>query len=181
MKVKSLWNSFELRPSLRFLLATTLLLLPLKAIAASMVEYALLLVAVLLLAASTYQQVPPGWSVVIGHLQADVVAARDANQEGDQVNELINLSKAIGATRALLGMTVACDGCGTARTTLQEILGRLSRLKTEAVGASESCHPNGLVQPNEQCDPTASPTGCPVTTELTFCDDTCRCVPVPIP
>ena len=159
-------------------LCAALLFLPVpKASAASMVEYALLLVAVLLLAASAQDaDLPPGSQVVINQLDLSVVGARAANLVGNRAAELSRLSKAIGAAEALMGMTSACGECGDLRNTLQQIIGHAALLKTSAVGASGTCQPNGIIGPNEQCDPLAKPTGCPVnTTALTYCSDDCLC------
>ena len=78
-----------------------------------------------------------------------------------------------------MGMTSACDTCDDVRDDLQRILGIAAHLKSEAVGHSGTCQPDGVIGPNEQCDPLALPTGCPISIELTFCSDTCQCEPVP--
>jgi len=148
-----------------------------KAAAASMVEYALLLVAVLLLAASARQApLPPATPLLVAQLETAAEGARAANIVGNSVAEISRLSKAIGAAEALMGMTSACSDCGDLRATLQQVIGYAALLKTSAVGASGSCQPNGFVQPTEQCDPLAVPNGCPVNaTAVTYCSDECRC------
>jgi len=159
-------------------LCTALLFLPVpKASAASMVEYALLLVAVLLLAASAQDaDLPPGSQVVINQLDLSVEGARAANLVGNRAAELSRLSKAIGAAEALMGMTSACGECGDLRDDLQQIIGQAALLKTQAVGASGTCNPTGILQPTEQCDPLAIPSGCPVNaTAVTYCSDECTC------
>jgi hypothetical protein len=163
------------------ILSTTLLLLPVKAFA-DLIEYALVLVLIITAATIGRQvNVPPGWTVVINQLQTAVEGARAANLIGDGKLEASRLSKALGAGQALMAMTSPCDQCGDLRNVIQQIIGKVALLKTAVVGASGTCHPNGVLQPNEQCDPLAVPTGCAVSIELTFCSDECTCVPVPVP
>ncbi len=147
-----------------------------KAIAASMVEYALLLVAVLLLAA-TVQTSPPrqeGFVKVLDQLQAASEGAARAHLNGDRHAELAGLAKTTGAVHALLGMTGSCEDCGDLRTDLQQISQIVLGLK-DALRAAASCNPDGVVSTNEQCDPLADPTGCPIRTFPTFCDENCQC------
>ncbi len=119
---------------------------------------------------------PPGSQVVVNQLATSVEGARTANMVGNRVAELSRLSKAIGAAEALMGMTSDCDECGDLRDALQQIIGQAALLKTSAVGASGTCNPNGILQPNEQCDPLAIPSGCLINaTAVTYCSDECRC------
>jgi len=125
---------------------------------------------------------PPASQVVVNQLKTAAEGAQAANMVGNRVAELSRLSKAIGATEALLGMTSDCDECGDLKDVLQQIIGQAALLKTAAVGASGTCQPNGIIGPAEQCDPLAASTGCPVNTiELTYCSDECRCEVVPTP
>ena len=147
-----------------------------KAIAASMVEYALLLVAVLLLAATVQSSPPPneGFVNVLSHLQAASEGAAQAHLNGDRHGELAGLAKTTGAVHALLGMTASCDDCGDVRSDLQQISQIVLGLK-DSLRAAASCNPDGVVSANEQCDPLADPTGCPIRTFPTFCDENCQC------
>jgi hypothetical protein len=161
--------------------SASLVLVPVPRASAGLVEYAIIipLISILLLAVDGRGDLPPGSQVLIVQLEESVDGARAANLVQNRTLELSRLSKAIGAAEALLGMTTACDDCDELRGLLQEVIGDAAALKTAAVGASGTCHPNGVLEPNEQCDPRAIPPGCPVTTELTYCSDECRCVPVP--
>jgi hypothetical protein len=72
-----------------------------------------------------------------------------------------------------MGMTSGCGNCEL-RDTLQQVTGQVAFLKTQVVGASGTCHPNGVIQPNEQCDPLVAPFGgCPVGTAIAYCSDDC--------
>jgi len=170
-------NSF-CRPLIVVAMCAALTILPVqRASAATMVEYALLLVAVLLLAADVSQTGgPDGSAIVVDQLQVAVEGARAANIIGNRPAEVSRLSKAIGAAEALMGMTARCETCGDFRDTLQQAIGLAAFLKTSAVGSSGSCQPNGVIGPNEQCDPLAVPTGCLVGgITVTYCSDECRC------
>jgi len=148
--------------------------------AATLVEYGLLLGLIAVVCIGAVFETPHG-NAVLAQLVGAVEGARDASAEGDTPHELARVSKALGAAHALVGMTSACDSCDTLRSGLQEIIGTLAAFKTDIIGVVRTCHPNGIVQSNEQCDPLAVPTGCPITIELTFCNDECRCQPVPVP
>jgi hypothetical protein len=79
-----------------------------------------------------------------------------------------------------MGMSSACNDCTEFRDVLQQVTGHVALLKSEVVGASGTCHPNGVIQSNEQCDPLVTPFGgCPVGTTVTYCSDECRCQEVP--
>src|SRR5438477_9297221 len=146
---------------------------PPKADAATMAEYGLLLALIAVVCIGALFEAPPG-QVVRNQLQAAVEGARLARSEGDQHKEVGRLSKAIGAAEALMGMTSSCDGCDELRGGLQQIIGQLTLFKSEALGVSGTCNPNGVVQGNEQCDPLAVPTGCPTNTlEVRFCNVEC--------
>ncbi len=160
-------------------LCIAVLVLPVpKASATAVADYSLLLVLILISLGDVLERVdlPPGSQVVVNQLATSVEGARTANLVGNRVAELSRLSKAIGAAEALMGMTSACGECGDLRDDLQQIVGQAALLKTRAVGTSGTCQPNGGIQPNEQCDPLAIPTGCPVnTTAVTYCSDECLC------
>jgi Flp pilus assembly pilin Flp len=161
------------------LLSVSLMLLPVQKASAGLVEYALILV---LISVLVIDQLAPGSRILLDQLETSIERARAANMVDNRTAEASRLSKAIGAAEALLGMTSACSDCSDLRDTLQQIIGQAAALKTAAVGASGSCHPNGLIQPNEECDPLAESTGCPVNMiELTYCSDECRCVPAVAP
>jgi len=167
-----------LRKPLVALLCAALIALPIpRASAVSLAEYPLLLTLILILADEVQSAgVTPGSKVVIDQLVLAVEGARAAAIVGNSTAELSRLSKAAGAAQAILGMTASCSDCTDARATLQQIIGRLALFRTSIVGASGSCNPNGIVQPNEQCDPLAPTTGCPTNTiELTYCSDECIC------
>lgn len=170
-----------LRILLTGFLCIALSILPVPKASAVSVEYPILF-ALILVAALTAADadLPQGSQVVINQLQTAAEGARAANMVGNRAAELSRLSKAIGATEALMGMTSDCDECGDLRDVLQQIIGHAALLKTAVVGVSGACQPNGIIGPNEQCDPLAAPTGCPVNTiELTYCSDECRCETVP--
>ena len=159
-------------------LCSALLVSPVPRASATAVEYtvwlALILVACLPLANEA--GLPAGSDVVINQLTVAAEGARAANIVGNSTAELTRLSKAVGAAQALLGMTSACSDCGELRSVLQQIIGMAAVLKVRIVGASGTCNPNGIVQPNEQCDPLAIPSGCPISpTAATYCSDECRC------
>jgi hypothetical protein len=118
-----------------------------------------------------------GAQMVFDQLQAAVEGARLAESEGIHPKEIGQLGKAIGAAEALMGMTSSCGGaCDDVRSTFQNIIGILARVKSKLLGISRSCQPNGVIQPNEQCDPLAAPTGCPTSaTAFLFCTDECQC------
>jgi len=158
------------------ILITTLVLLPVK-VFAGLTEYALILALIAIIAIAALQlNLPPGAQVVITQLSTAVEGARAANIVGNSTAELTRLSKAIGAAQALVGMTSACSDCGEVRDVLQQIIGQAAVLKTRITGASGTCNPNGILQPNEQCDPLAIPSGCPVNaTAVTYCSDECTC------
>jgi hypothetical protein len=139
-----------------------------KASAARLAEYPLLLVLILLAASDMLEQtdVPQGSEVVVTQLQAAAEGAQAANIDGNRAVEVSPLSKAIGSAEALMGMTTTCANSGDIRTTLQQVIGLAALLKTDAVGASASCQPNGVIGPNEQCDPLAAPTRCPETATI---------------
>src|SRR6266487_637380 len=173
-------TSRPLRLLLTGFLCSSLLVLPVPKTSAGLVEYptglVLALIAVLVIVADMQPDLPPGSQVVVNQLETGLEGARAANMVGNRVAELSRLSKAIGAAEALMGMTSACGECGDLRDDLQQIIGQAALLKTRAVGTSGTCQPNGGIQPNEQCDPLAIPTGCPVnTTAVTYCSDECLC------
>jgi len=172
-----------LRMSLTGFLCIALSILPVPKASAVSVEYPVLLALIIVVVVtSTQSDLPQGSQVVINQLQTAAEGARAANMVGNRVAELSRLSKAIGATEALMGMTSDCEECGDLRDTLQQIIGQAALLKTRAVGASGTCQPNGIIGPNEQCDPLAIQTGCPVNTiEPTYCSDECRCELAPTP
>src|SRR6478672_1624140 len=78
--------------------------------------------------------------------------AQAAHLSEARATELSRLGKTAGTAQALIGMTSACNDCSELRDTLPQITGHVALLKTEVVGVSRTCHPNGVIQPNEQCD-----------------------------
>jgi hypothetical protein len=141
-----------------------------------MSEYAFLLFIVTFFAAEVAGSGTPGTDLVVSQLQTAAAGADAAHLIGNTPSEITRLSKTIGAAEALIGMTSACDSCGDARNTLQQIIGVAAALKTSAVGASGTCQPNGVIGPTEECDPLAAPSGCPVGgVTITYCNDECRC------
>src|SRR5207248_2634890 len=163
----------KLRPALIAFLCAGLVLSPIpRASATAVADYGPLLVLIVILISAPVQQVdlPQGSKIVTNQLETAVQAARAASLVGNSTAEFSRLSKAIGAAQALMGMTSACSDCGEVRDILQQIIGQASVLKTRIAGASGSCNPNGIIQPNEQCDPLAIPSGCPVNaTAATYC------------
>jgi hypothetical protein len=148
---------------------------------ADLIEYALV-VALIALAATVglNANLPTSSGVVIDQLETSIQGAQAAHLSDDPAAELSRLSKTAGAAQALIGMTSACSNCSELQDTLQQITGQVALLKTEVVGVSRTCHPNGVIQPNEQCDPLVTPFGgCPVGTAVTYCSDECRCEEVP--
>lgn len=172
-----------LRMLLMVFLCAALSILPVTKASAVSMEYPVLLALIItVVVTSTQYDLPQGSQVVINQLDTAVEGARAANMVGNRTAELSRLSKAIGATEALMGMTSDCDECGDLRDVLQQIIGHAALLKTAVVGASGSCQPNGIIGPNEQCDPLAASSGCPVNTiEPTYCSDECRCELAPTP
>ena len=172
-----------LRILLTGLLCIALSILPVPKASAVSVEYPIIFALILVVVVTASESdLPPGSQVVIKQLQTSIEGAQAANMIGNRTAELSRLSKAIGATEALMGMTSACDECGDLKDVLQQIIGQAALLKTRTVGASGTCQPNGIVGPNEQCDPLAVVSGCPVNTiEPTYCSDECRCELAPTP
>jgi hypothetical protein len=150
-----------------------LLLAPLKVLA-GLTEYAIILALIAIIAIAALI-LPPGSKEVIDQLHSSIVAAQAANSSGIQRRELSSLSKAIGTAQALMGMTASCDACGEVRTDLQAIIGLATKLRARLLKPSGGCNPDGVIESGEICDPLASPTGCPITSIPTFCDDTCDC------
>jgi Flp pilus assembly pilin Flp len=153
-----------------------LMLAPIKVLA-GLVEYSIIL-ALIAIIVIAIEALPPGSKTVVQQLQTSVTAAQSANDSGNQKQELSNLGKAIGTTQALMGMTGYCgdsDACGDVRNTLQEIIGLTSKLRARLVKSPNGCNPDGVIARNEQCDPLASPTGCPTSPFPSFCDDACLC------
>jgi hypothetical protein len=94
----------------------------------------------------------------------------------DRPQELSRVSQAIGAAEALMGMTPSCDTCDDVKSSLQHVVGILARAKSKLTGHTTSCQPNGIIQPKEQCDPLAVPTGCSTSsTPALFCNAECQC------
>jgi Flp pilus assembly pilin Flp len=153
-----------------------------KAIA-GLIEYALILQLIAIIAISALDaQTPAGFQTVANQLQITVEGARAANIAGDRAAELSRLGKAIGTSDALVGMIASCANCDSLRGTVQQIIGQLTALRVAAGGGSATCHPNAVIQPNEQCDPLAIPTGCPTNATLPlYCSDECTCQVAPIP
>jgi hypothetical protein len=146
--------------------------------AADLTEYALLLVLISLAAITVAPNVDPKpWGVIGGHLQAAATAAQNANVGGDRSTEIGRLGETIGGATAMMALTSSCDSsCDGARENLQATIGIAAFLKSVAVGTvTASCNPDGIVEAGEQCDPTATPSGCPATTVGTFCDSECLC------
>ena len=100
--------------------------------------------------------------------------------EGDRAKEIGSLSQAIGAAEAVMGMTSSCNTCDELRTVLQQVIGRAAILKSQALGVTGACDPDGVIRGGEQCDPLAVPTGCQVLTVSSFCSDERQCEPTPI-
>jgi len=170
------------RPLLIALVCATLAILPVQRVsAASMAEYPLLLFLIALASDFVPQADLTGASrIVSDQLQVAAQGAEAANIIGNRATEVSRLSKAIGAAEALIGMTASCGNCDELRNALQQTVGVAAFLKTSGVGASGSCQPNGVIGPNEQCDPLAHPTGCQLDgTSLTYCSDECRCASPP--
>jgi len=174
-----------LRTLLGGLLCIALVVAPVPRASALSIDYAIVLALILLAVidlTDAQSDLPQGSQVVINQLKTAAEGARAANMVGNRAAELSRLSKAIGATEALMGMTSDCDECGDLRDVLQQIIGHAALLKASVVGASGTCQPNGIIGPTEQCDPLAIQTGCPVNTiEPTYCSDECRCELAPSP
>ncbi len=159
-----------------------LFMLPQEAPAPTAVEYAVMLALIIVVCITDISAVslPPGSRVVSSQLLTAGNDAATANDEGDRPKEIGRLSKVIGAAEALMGMSSSCEGCDELRNNLQQIIGLAAFLKGNALasaGGGGRCDPDGFIQRTEQCDPLAVPTGCPVTTTLTFCSEDCRCQP----
>ena len=122
-----------------------------------------------------------GPQVVLDQLEAAVQGALDAKQAGNRRVEFSRLAKAIGAAESLMRMTSSCDTrCDDLRSDLQTLIGMLAHAKSFLLAVA-TCNPNGVIQGNEQCDPLAVPTGCPIATTVTFCNEECRCQAVSVP
>ena len=154
-------------------LVVLVVLAPVKVLA-GLVEYALILALIAILVIVALKVLPQGAQPVLKEMHDSIVAAQNANSAGNTRQELSNLSKSIGLAEALMGMTASCDACGEVRTDLQAVIGLASKLRARLLSGG-TCNPNGVVSSSEQCDPFADPTGCPVTSIPTFCDDQCIC------
>ena len=152
---------------------------PRKATAQGLTEYALILALIAIIAIAAHEN-PQPWHVIVNQLKTTVEGAQLANSQGNRPGEISGLSKAIGLANSLMVLTSSCDNnCGVLRGYLQQIIGLLAHLSSLLLGVSATCNPNGVIGPNEQCDPLANPTGCESLTFLAFCNDECRCVPIP--
>jgi hypothetical protein len=152
-----------------------------KVLAARMAEYALLL---FLIAISLSVQGPTGpkdngASSVLGQLRAAGEHAAAAHLNGNRTQEIAGLAETMGLTKAMLAITGSCDTCGDLRSDLQQILDVATHLKAVAQGGTGTCKPDGVIGRHEACDPLAQPSGCPITTFETFCDDACECTSPP--
>jgi Flp pilus assembly pilin Flp len=80
---------------------------------ATAVEYAVMLalIIVVCITSVTERSSQNEWGVVGGHLIAAAGDAAEANSMGDRTKEISRLSKAIGAAKALMGITTSCDNC----------------------------------------------------------------------
>jgi hypothetical protein len=74
-------------------------------------------------------------------------------------------------------LTSACDDCGDLRDNIQQVIDLAAGLRARAL--HNTCTPDGIVGSSEQCDPLAQPSGCPVLTLPSFCNDDCECQVVP--
>ena len=122
-------------------------------------------------------------------LQTAAQAAQDANTAGEQHEDASRLAKTIGAAEGMMGLLTFCDdtridtdnvGKGFTdvdelRNVLQPVIGTAALLKARALAGAGTCNTDGVIQSTEQCDPLATPTGCPITTERSFCNDECEC------
>ncbi len=149
------------------------LLAPFKALA-GLTEYALILALIAILVVVAPLQLPLGSEPVLNELQSSFQAAQNANSTANTRRELSSLGKGIGLAEALMGMSASCDGCSELRTDVQAIIGLASKLRARLLTGG-TCNPNGVIGPGESCDPLADPTGCPVSSIPTFCDDQCFC------
>jgi hypothetical protein len=153
---------------------------PRKAAAQGLTEYALILalIAIIAIAANQNPDEPEPWQVIVNQLQTAAEAAQLANLQGNRPKEISGLSKVIGLANSLMVITSSCANCGVLRGYIQQIIGHAAHLSSLLLGVSANCNPNGVIGPNEQCDPLANPTGCQ-SLALAFCNDECRCVPTP--
>jgi hypothetical protein len=158
-----------------------MLTVPRRAAHATAVEYAAFLAITIVIFITSARELGPQATIPADHLKQAAEAARQANLDGNRPQEIAHLSQAIGAAHALMGMTSACGTCSDLRAQLQQAIGQAAALKTEALGAPAACKPDGVIGPTEQCDPLAVPTGCPITTEPSFCNAECQCEPAIIP
>lgn len=156
-----------------------------KALAVSMAEYALLLalIAISLSIAAVVPVDPHGHGLhaAVTHLQANAEAAALAHLEGNRHRESAGLSKTIGAAKNLMKQTSSCRAYDELTTDLQKIVDAAGTLKARAAHPT-TCKPDGVIGEHEQCDPLANPTGCPILTLPSSCDDECVCAgtqPVP--
>jgi Flp pilus assembly pilin Flp len=148
---------------------------------ATTVEYAVMLALIIYVCITNVS--PQGinseaWGAIGGQLQKAGDDAALANSEGDRAREISRLSKAGGLAEALMGMTSSCADCSELRNNLQQIIGLAAALKSEALGVTSACNPDGVIGGGEQCDPLATPTGCEVLTVVTFCSAECQCEPI---
>ncbi len=127
---------------------------------------------------------PHAWGMLLNQLKTSIDDASAADSEGDWPKVIGSLGKAGGKAEALMGMVTPCDSCDDVKEMLQDVIGIIALNKSRIVG-SERCHPDGIVQGNEECDPLAKPTGCPTDPQRNlnfYCNDECQCIesnPIP--
>jgi hypothetical protein len=120
------------------------------------------------------------WVIVGTQLLNAVEDAQSADSQGNTIDEVAALSKAIGAADAMTGMISSCDTCGDVRADLQRIIHLAGILKLKAEGIPLTCTPDGVLEPTEECDPLIEPDGCSAGTFVGLCDPTtCMCVATP--
>jgi hypothetical protein len=121
---------------------------PRKAAAQGITEYGAILAFVATLVGLVFtlaDEGPPNANalqLVAGKIDTDVKAAAQAFSDGDRPKEIGELSKAIGHTQALIGLTSSCDStCDGVRRAAQDIIGQATCLKSNAIqGVSNPCH-----------------------------------------
>jgi hypothetical protein len=152
-----------------------------KALAVSMAEYALLL-ALIAISLAISVTVPTtsdghGLHAAVTHLQAYAETAALAHLNGKRGKESAGLGKVISAAKSMEKVTSTCRAYDELTPRLEQIQNVATQLKAQATHSK--CKPDGVIGEHEQCDPLAQPTGCPILTLPSFCNDECACAPVP--
>jgi len=155
---------------------------PKKAQAQPVAEYTVLitLIAESIITASGVLSggIETAFSKVAAKIESDTQSASTANENGDDSQEVANLSAALGNCKALRAMII--KRVPEAAVPLDQYTVVAEKLRDDAkarlVNKDEGYCGDGEINGSEECDPQAVPNGCGLL--LARCDDECNCVPI---